>query len=520
MPRSKQGKELDMKYLYEVLRLHYCQKLSQGEIAQSCGISKSSVSRYLKRYREAELGDFDPNNYNELVIRELLQPNREAATRKAVPDLAYIHEELKRPGVTLQLLWEEWSIQIENPCNYSSYCSHYYRYKKNKNLSMRQEHKAGEKLFVDYAGQTMEVWDSKLKRKRPVQIFVASFGLSNYTYVEATWSQKVPDWLGSHVRAFEFFGGLPNYVVPDNLKSGVKSPCFYDPVLNPGYQQLADHYELCVLPARVRKPKDKSKVENAVQNIERRILAKLRNQTFYDLRSLNVNIWRLLKEFNDKPFSKMPGSRRSHFEKFDKPFLRALPDSPFTVYDWKQAKVNIDYHIVYNDHFYSVPFQYVGKKVMLKASDTLIEIFHEQQKIATHLRSCEGFRHTTTREHMPKKHQQAAGYSSEQLIKKGGVIGENTKCVIQALIDKKPYPEQAFRSCLGILRLAEKYSGKRLEAACQKSFNKGILSYAHLSEMLKNNQESLVAEPLPLSLNQEKSFLRKKSELTPQSKGA
>jgi transposase len=363
---------------------------------------------------------------------------------------------------------------------------------------MRQVHRAGEKLFVDYCGTTVPVLDALTGEPRAAQIFVAVWGASNYTYAEATWSQGLADWIGSHVRAFEFAGGLTEVVVPDNLKSGVSRPCRYEPELNPTYQELAMHYGVAVLPARVRRPRDKAKVEVGVQVVERWILARLRHRRFFSLSELNEAIGELLARLNERPFHKLPGSRRSLFESLERPALRALPAERFTYAEWKKARVHVDYHVEVEGHYYSVPYQLVSQELDVRVTARTVECFTQSKRVASHLRSFRRGAHTTQDEHMPRPHREYAQWTPERLVSWARKAGPSVAGLVEAVMATRVHPQHGFRSCLGILRLGERYGAERLEAACQRALQIGAASYRSVSSILKSGLDQQPAtEPPP-----------------------
>ena len=362
-----------MRKIRDVLRLRLSAGLSVRQISASTKVSVGLIQKLLHQAQTLEL-EWPLPQIDDSQLARLFYPGADTrvSDRYAVPDWAAIHQELKRKGMTKQLLWEEYTQQYPNRCySYSQFCDLYRAWSRRQKRSMRQLHRAGEKCFVDYCGPTVPIISPTTGEVRPAQVFVAVLGASNYTYVEATYSQSLPDWLHSHVRAFEFFGGTPALVVPDNLKSGVSKACRYDPDLNPSYQQLAEHYQLAVMPARPYKPQDKSKAEVGVQIVERWILARLRHHSFFSLAELNQCIRALLEELNAKPFKQLPGNRQQAFEQLDRPALRALPRHPYCYVAIKPVKVNIDYHVQYQQHHYSVPHQYVGEQLELHAGDKL-----------------------------------------------------------------------------------------------------------------------------------------------------
>jgi len=349
---------------------------------------------------------------------------------------------------------------------------------------MRLSHKGGEKVFVDYAGQTTPVVDPNTGEVRQSQIFVGVLGASSYTYAEAHWSQDLPNWISAHVRMFAFFGGVPEIVVPDNLKAGVKHPCRYEPDLNPTYQDLAQHYGTAVIPARVRKPKDKAKAEVGVQVVERWILARLRNRTSFSLADLNQAIRELLDELNTRLMKHLGRSRRELFETLDQPALEPLPELPYEFATWRKARVNIDYHIEFEKHYYSVPYTLIHEEVYVRATERTIEIFFKNRRVASHRRTNARGRHTTISEHMPPSHQKYQEWSPDRFTRWAQTIGPHTAQLVQALLDSRKHPQQAYRSCMGILRLAKRYGEDRLEAACRRALPAGIHSYEGVKNIL------------------------------------
>jgi transposase len=398
--------------------------------------------------------------------------------------------------VTLMLLWEEYRAADPQGFAYSWFCEHYRAWAGKLDVVMRQTHHAGEKLFVDYAGQTVEVIERASGEVRRAQIFVAVLGASNYTYAEATWTQALPDWIGSHVRAFEYFGGVAEILVPDHLKSGVQRTCRYEPDLNPTYAALANHYGVAVIPARVRRPRDKAKAEVGVQVVERLILAALRHRTFFSLAELNAAIAVLLDRLNRRPFQKLPGSRREAFATLDQPVLRPLPATPYMFATWKRVRVRIDYHVEVDGHYYSVPYALVKQSLDARLTAHTVECFHKGQRVASHVRSHRKGQHTTVSEHMPKAHREYAAWTPQRLVHWAEQTGSATTAVIAHILADRPHPQQGFRSCLGILRLGERYGTARLEAACRRALRLGACRYQSLASIL---DRGLDRQPLPES---------------------
>jgi transposase len=489
-----------MRKIREVLRLKFEVGLSARQVAVSLQVGRASVGEYLNRF--AASGLTWPSALTDAELQRRLFPPLPAvpSDQRPMPDWAHVHAELRRPGVTLALLWQEYRLSHPQGFQYSWFCEHYRLWAAKIDVVMRQEHRAGEKLFVDYAGQTAPIIDRQTGEIRQAQIFVAVLGASSYTFAEATWSQKLPDWLGSHVRCFAFLGGTSQILVPDNLRSGVTKAHRYEPDINPSYRDLAEHYGVAVLPARSRKPKDKAKVEVGVQVVERWILAALRNRQFFSLGELNTAVGVLLERLNHRPFKKLPGSRRSAFETIDQPALQPLPEHPYVYAEWKKVRVHIDYHVEVDGHYYSVPYQLVKHQLEVRLTAQTVECFHANQRVASHLRSQYKGRHTTQTEHMPKSHREHAEWTPQRLIRWAEQTGPNTAGVIAYILERRIHPQHGFRACLGILRLSKQHGEERLEAACQRALALGACSYKSLESILRQGLERLplAQQNLPL----------------------
>jgi len=488
-----------MRKVREVLRLSWGGKLSSRAVARSCGIGRTTVREYLHRAAKAGLSWPLPERMSDDELEVLLFPPPVSAhtAPRPLPEWHTLHEELKRKGVTLFLLWEEYKAVHPEGYEYSRFCDLYRDWAGKLPVWMRQQHKAGEKLFVDYAGMTMPVVNQRTGEIRQAQIFVATLGASNYTYVEGTWTQTLPDWIASHVRALEFLGAVPSLIVPDNLRSAVSYSCRYDPDTNPTYLDFAEHYGTAIMPARVRKPRDKSLVELGVKGVEQRILSKLRNRTFFSLAELNQAISALLVEYNRRPFQQLEGSRRSLFGKVDQPALMPLPTTRYEYADWTKARVSLDYHVRADDHYYSVPYRLVKEEVQVRLTITAVEIFHKGVRVASHLRAHQKHRHTTKKEHMPESHRAHAEWTPERVIRWVGKAGDATAEVVQRIIASRPHPQQGFRACMGIKRLGETYGTGRLEAACRRALAIQSPSYRSVKSILENglDKETPVAKP-------------------------
>lgn len=485
-----QRNRLSMRKIREILRLKWACHCSNRLIAASVSVSSSTVSECIRRAKEAKLawplaGDVDDEQLNALLYPPI---QRIESNENNQIDWAQIHQELKKKHVTLMLLWQEYKVQHPTGCRYSWFCKLYRDWREHLEVWMRQTHKLGEKCFVDYAGMTMPiVVDRSTGEVHEAQVFVGCLGASNYTFCEATNTQSLPDWIESHVRMFEFFEGLPEIVVPDNLKSGIKNPHRYEPDANPTYQDMALHYGVAIIPTRVAKPKDKPKVENAVQQVERRILAPLRNRVFFSLFEANEAICMLLHEFNQKPFQKLPGSRQSQFLELEKPTLRPLPNTRYALAYWKNVRAGADYHVTIDEHHYSVPYTYTKKVLNVRYTQHTIEIFYNNKRIASHARSYLKYKHTTQPEHMPKAHRQYAEWTPERISNWAKKTGPFTAELVTTIMASRTHPQQGFRSCLGVLRFGKSYGKERLESACKRAVQIGAHSYKSVESILKNN---------------------------------
>lgn len=479
------AKRISMRKLKEILRLKHQGAMGPRAIARCLGISHSTVIDYLRRARAANLAwPLSEDLTEEAIEAKLFAKPAAPKAQRPLPDWVYIHQERKRKGVTVELLWEEYKQAHPDGYQYSWFCERYRAWKNARDLVMHLDHAPGETLFVDYAGQTVPVADPDTGELRKAQIFVATLGCSNYTYVEATWTQRLRDWTASHRRAFAFFGAVPRYVVPDNLKAAVVKAHRCDPDLNPTYHDLATHYGTIVVPARVFKARDKAKVEKGVQWAEQRILAPLRNQAFCGLQELNEQIRPLLLELNDKPFQKLEGSRRSWFEKWDRPAMLPLPTAPYVFGEWKKAKVHRDYHIEVAGHRYSVPHEHARKQVDVRLSDHTVEVFLKGQRIASHLRSAKRGHFTTLEAHMPEAHRQYL--DTRELRRRVAAAGPATEELLTLMLQQLRHPVLCYRSLRGLERLGRQHGRERLEAACQRALAFGAYRYASVASILKH----------------------------------
>ena len=476
--------------------------LSTRQVAAALGISKTTVSEIALYARDAGV-DWplaSTLSDDELQAR-LYPPPRPRSTTRAEPDYAALHQELKRPGVTLQLLWEEYRADVgQQAYRYSAYCEKYRAWAKRLKRSMRQVHPGGERLFVDYAGQTVPVVDASTGEIRRAQIFVAVLGASNYTYACATWQQTAADWVGAIIDTLGFIGGVPHLLVPDQPRALIANPDAYEPATARLMQELAEHYAVAVLPARPGRPQDKAKVEVGVQVVERWILARLRNRRFFSLAELNRAIAELRADLNQRPFKKLPGCRASAFAALDAPALKPLPASAMVLAQFKPARVNIDYHVAFEGHYYSVPHQHVGAAVELRITASTLEVLLRRQRVAAHARSAKVGGFTTVPEHMPASHRAHLEWTPAKLIDWGRRVGVSAAAVVTWQLERRPHPEQGYRACLGLQRLARQYTPARLEAACTRALAIRSPTYRSVASILKtglDRQPSLLPATTP-----------------------
>jgi transposase len=489
-----------MRKIRDVLRLTQAMGMSRRLVGEATGIGKTAVGEYVRRAAVAGLSWPIPDAIDDAELERRLFPPPGSVSSAAgtEPDWSHIHAELKRRGVTLALLWQEYRTERAQGYAYSWFCERYSDWRKCISPTMRQTHLAGEKLFVDWAGDTIEVFDAATGQERRAHIFVAALGASNYTYAEARWTETLPDWIGAHVNALAAIGGVPKALVPDNLKAGITKPSRYEPGVNRTYQDLADHYGCVVLPTRVMKPRDKAKVEVAVQIVERFVLAKLRHRRFFSLCELNAAIRDCVTAINAKIMRPLGKSRHELLERLDCPALNALPTTPFSYAEWKRARVAPDYHIEISGHYYSVPSKLIRETVEARITSATVEIFHKGQRVASHAFSPVRSRHTTITEHMPSAHRRYAEWTPAKMMSEAAKVGPATVALFAAIMKAKPHPEQGFRSCLGIVGLARSYGVTRLEAASRRGNNIGATSYGSIASILKHGlDKAFVTEPTP-----------------------
>lgn len=492
------AERLRVRDVRKVLKLHFVENKSQSQIALSLGCGKTTVREYLHRARSANFLNHDEIQHlsdEDLMARlgfKRLGEIGKAPLRRSefsMPDWVQLQGELAKPSVTLALLWTEYrETHGASSYSYTQFCEHYKRWSRKLSVVMRQNHKAGEKAFVDYCDGLWLV-DPKTGERRRTQLFVGCLGASSYTFAEATNSQTLPDWISSHCKMWSFFGGVTAVTVPDNLKSGVTQAHRYEPLINETYQEMASHYGTCIIPARAAKPRDKGKVEAAVLVAQRWILAVLRNQLFNNLAEMNEAICECLERLNTRKMRHVEKSRADLFEELDKPALRSLPQRSYEFAEWKEPRVNIDYHVTVDFHHYSVPYQLVHELVQVRSTSTVVEIFYRGKRVASHVRSYYKGKHTTNPEHMPKSHRAHAEWTPSRVIAWGKSMGPQTGQLIEKVLVARTHPEQGFRSAMGVIRLEKKYGKDRLENASRRALEVGAASYRFVSEFLKNNMD-------------------------------
>jgi transposase len=479
-----------MRRLKEVLRLRFAGGLYQEQIARSCSIGQATVHRYLKRAEAAGLSWPLPDDYDDDQLEALLFPEKQGRRpgECAGPDFGDVHRQMaEHRHLTLQLLWEEYREVHPSGYGYSRFCELYHEWKRGQDVVLRQEHRPGEKTFVDWAGPTIPIHDPQTGETRPASLFVAVLGASSYTFVRAASDQGLANWIDCHVHAFEFFDGTTQLIIPDNPRTGVNRACRYEPDLNRTYLEMSQHYGTAILPARPYKPRDKAKVESAVLLAERWIIAVLRHRKFFSLAELNDAIEPLLERLNHRPFRKRDGCRASLYASLDRPVLQALPVERYVMADWVTVRPSIDYHVEVERHYYSVPYRLAGQSLEARYTAATVEIFKASKRIASHARSYAAYHHTTDPAHRPKSHQAHLEWTPSRLIHWASSVGPATAEVVRTIMESRPHPEQGYRACLGIMRLAKTYSPERVEAASRRALHLHACSYTSLRSMLKRS---------------------------------
>jgi len=487
MPKNK----VKMEKIREIIRLHYECKKSLREIALLTGVSKTTAGEYLSDFKRTDLTHTSIVTMNDTMFGEVLEKHNKATNKKyekLSQNFEYNEKELKRPGVTLYLLWEEYKQEHPDGFSYSRFCFHYKSWQNRQHPSMHMEYKAGEKIFVDFAGKKLSIIDKLTGEIKEVEVFVAILASSQLTYVEASYSQQKENWISLNENALLYYGGVPQAIVPDNLKSGVTKACKYEPVINETYNDFARHYDTVILPTRPASPKDKAFVENAVNIVYQRIYAPLRNIVFFSINELNEAIWEKLEIHNNTNFQKRKISRIELFREIEEKELKLLPVEKYELKQFMEVKVQFNYHVYFNEdkHYYSVPFQYAGKKVKITYTWSGIEIYKNHERIAVYKRNRKQYGYTTLKEHMPAKHKFVDGWNSDRFLKQAVRTGKQVEEFIKALLENKPHPEQSFKACMGILRLCNKYDKKIMNTVCKKALDMNIISYRFIDNCLKN----------------------------------
>lgn len=481
-----------MRQIHRLMGLHFGAGLGARAIGRELGISHSTVREYLTRIAAAGIAWPLPPDITETALEQRLFANGGAqagARRHVEPDWAAAARELKRPAVTLQILWEEYNDTQPDAYSYSRYCQIFREFKRRLTPSMRQNHVAGDKAFVDYSGKKVPIFDPHSGETRHAEIFVAVLGASSLTYAEATWTQALPDWIGAHVRMFKFWGAVPRLLVPDNLKSGVHKASFYDPEINRSYGMMAEHYHVGVLPARPYRPKDKAKVEAGVRIAQYYILGRLRHRTFFSLAECNTAITEVLLQLNGRVMRHIGLSRQQMFDTIERPAMQDLPEQDYEYAEWKIARVNIDYHVEANDFLYSVHHSLIRQQVDIRSTERTVEIFRRGERVAAHVRRYHGQRHATLPEHMPSAHRRYAEWNPERFQHQARTFGPNTEALVLAIMHKRAHPEQGFRTCLGVLKLLGKLDTQRVEAISAYALEIGALNYPSIASIAENRIE-------------------------------
>lgn len=498
---------LSMRKIKEILRLKWAERRRHRHIARALKVGVGTVSEVVRRTASAGLDWARAESLGEAELETLVYGEVRRKQRAPLPDPAWMDGELKKPGVTLQLLHVEYRESHPDGYGYTQFCEHYGRWKKRQRVVMRQVHRAGEKLFTDFSGKKPHWIDPATGEIQEVELFVAVLGASNYTYAEALESQKVPCWLAGNTRALEYFQGVPELVIPDQLRSAVSVPCRYEPAVQRTFEEWGAHYGTVILPARQRKPRDKAKVEAGVLVAQRWILARLRNQSFFSLAELNERIAELLEDLNARVMRRYGKSRRELFDELERPVLKALPAQRFSYAEWKIARVNIDYHAEVDHSFYSAPFRLVHHQLDARVSATTVELFERGERVAAHARALRRGQFITEPSHMPSSHRQHLEWSPSRLIAWAAKVGSSTAALVEAILADRPHPEQGYRSCLGIMRLAKRYGAERMEAAAARALAARARSYKHVDSILKHGLDRLpaasVSKPPPPPISHE-----------------
>lgn len=507
MPR----KRTNVEKIREILRLNQELKFSIRQIAEAIGVSKTSVGEYLAEYKRSGLSYQDVLDVNDKSLAEVFERRNQASNpmyEVLSKEFPYYEKELARVGVTLYLLWEEYKERYPEGFSYSRFCHHYRMWESKTKAGMHIEHKAGDMTYTDFTGKKMHYVEQETGEIIPAEIFITILGASQLIYVEAVRSQKLDDWVWANENAWLYYGGVTRGICPDNLKAAVNKACNYEPLLNETYDDLARHYNTVILPTRPGKPKDKALVENAVRIVYQRIFAKLRNQTFFSLLELNEAIWAELEEINNAPFQRRDISRRQLFNEIEKNELRPLPKERYEIRRYQVSKVEFHHHIYLKEdkHYYSVPYQYTGQKVKTVYTNRNVEIYKDNVCIALHKRNRGPYGYTTEKSHMPAEHQFVDGWNTGRFVKWASKMGGSVEIFIRRLLDSKEHPQQAFKSCMGVLQLSKGYKPGELEIVCGRALEFNSISLKFIKNALQNNihkaeEEKLIETKLPFHEN-------------------
>lgn len=494
-------KRISMKKIRDIIRLKETSNLSERKIAKALNISRPVVAQYISDFRSCGLTYEQAKTVPDSRLLDLFEKkksNKSVTYEDLSGRFPGFIQDLKKTGVTLMTLWNEYQQENPDGYSYSQFCYHFQVWRNASKLTMHINHKAGDKMFVDYAGNKLSTVDRKTGEIRPVEVFVAILSASQLTYVEASLSQKSEDWIRSNENAFLYFGGVTGAIVPDNLKSGVAHNDKYEPGINFMFEDFADHYQTVVLPTRVRRPQDKALVENAVRLVYQRIYAPLRNRTFFSIEELNEAIWDLLEQHNNIQFQRLKISRRGLFNKIEKAALKPLPKERYAIKQCRELTVQFNYHIELRDdrHYYSVPWQLKGKRVRVIYDDRIVAIYYDNIRIAQHKRDRAPNKYTTLHTHMPPDHRHYAEWNPERFIRWAQSIGDNVEEIIKLVIKSRKHPEQAFKTCMGILNLVKEHEPDRLDMACERALDFGFYSYKRIKNILvRGLEKDLPTEP-------------------------
>lgn len=496
------AERVTMRRVREILRYRFEREFGHKAISQRVGAAPSTVRETLRRAAAANLCWPLGEDVSDAALEAALYRSAGTKTghrRCPEPDWAQVHRELKRKHVTLQIVWDEYIAEHADGYRYSRFCDLYRGWAAKLPVTMRQTHAAGDKLFVDYAGDKIGVVVDRLTGEvRDAHIFVAVLGASSLSYAEASWTETLPDWIGCHVHALEAFGGAPALFVPDNAKVAVIKACLYDPHVNRSYAEMAAHYDSAVLPTRPRRPRDKAKVEAAVLIVERWLFGRLRHRVFYSLAELNAAIGALIADLNDRRVLRAVGqTRRQLFEAIDRPALRPLPCEPFVFAEWRQRRAGLDYHVEIERHYYSVPYRFAREAIEARITARTIELFNKGERIAAHMRGSGNGRHTTIPEHMPSSHRRFADWTIDRITRETAAVGPCTALLCEKILTDRPHPEQGFRACLGIVRLVRGFGRDRVEAACSRALDIGARTYGSVKSILASGLDQVAtADPM------------------------